>query len=90
MVDLYFKELYENNQYSRNQYTQMMRMLPHVLEKPEYNSEEYFKFFMDSEYQVNNDDVDRNDDLNDDELEDDFFSEDAIPEFITFNTFLPA
>lgn len=28
--------------------------------------------------------------MQDDELEDDFFDEDEVPEFITFNTFLPS
>lgn len=49
MVDIYLRELYENNTYSVNKYSQMMRILPLILSKKTYNSYDYFKFFIDSD-----------------------------------------
>ena len=61
MADIYLKELYENNQFSINKYSQMMRIMPMILDKKLYSSMEYFKFFIDADMQFQNDEVDRDD-----------------------------
>ena len=70
-----------------------MRMLKPILDlkKADYESKEYFQFFIDSDLQVSNDDVARTDDNEQDDInqDDNFFADDEVPEFITFNTFLP-
>lgn len=36
MVDIYLNEVYESNQFTENKYSQMMRILPIVLELEEF------------------------------------------------------
>lgn len=39
----------------------MMMILPMIIDSSDINLKQYFKFFMDSDLHVNNDDVDKDD-----------------------------
>ena len=69
----------------------MMRIMPLILSKKNYNSDDYFKFFTDSDNQFQTDDVDRkdNDDEEDEIIDDEIFKGEEIPEYITFSQFFP-
>ena len=71
-----------------------MRILPMLYENYYFNSYDYFQFFIDSDEQDNNDDVDRNVPQETDidnqviQLKDDF-KIDEKADFITFSQFFP-
>ena len=91
LAEIYIKELFENNETTPNKYSQMMRIMPKIMQS-KLNMKFYFKFFIDSDLHVNNDEVDKDEEADDDEdliLDNDFFKDDSIPEFITFDQFFP-